>query len=244
MLTIQDVTEDKAASQRLAELQESAERGRMLSSISHELNNHLALLAGGLELANHASSVGDLSKTREHIGRLQGTYDSIVQFANELVGRKKDKSCKSPCDLNSVVKRCVTFAKLQDSFRGIELQLELSDGLARMYMDEDEIGQLLLNVVNNAADAIKSINDTGVIRVRTYSCEDHICLEVMDNGPGIQPEIKGRLFKENLTTKETGHGFGLTVSAQILQNHNAQHHIESELGKGAVFRFSFPTGLR
>jgi signal transduction histidine kinase len=243
MLTFEDVTEKKATSQRLSQMQKDAERGQILSSIAHELNNYLGLLTGGLELANHAVDIGNLKNVQKHIEKLQETCASTVQFASELVGRKRHESKKVLSSLAIVVDRCVMFAKLQKRFEKIDIQLQLKDGLPLVLIDEDEIGQLLLNIVNNAADAIKEIRNSGTIQIRTYFSEQRVHLEVVDDGPGIPPEIKDKLFIENLTTKETGHGFGLTVSAQILKDHQAQYHIDTELGKGSVFNFSFPAHL-
>jgi signal transduction histidine kinase len=221
-------------------MQRAAERGKILSSIAHELNNYLGVLTGCLELAGRAVDTGDMEKVKRHLGKLQTTCDSVTQFSSELAGRNRSETQKSAINLNTVVDHCVRYAKYQKRFQGIDMQFQLAADLPPVLGDEDEICQLLLNIVNNAADAIKSIKGEGAIVIQTFYDEGHVHLIVEDDGSGISPELRDRLFKENLTTKDDGHGYGLTVSAQILKEHDARYQIDSELGKGSVFTFLFP----
>ena len=239
MLSVEDVTNKRAAAKRLYNMQKLAEKGQMVSSIAHELNNYLGLLIGRLEFATNMATAGRNDKVIYHLSAAKKAGDSMTQFVRGLVGRNQVESKRTPHNLNSVATHVSEYTKMQKRLLGIDIQLQLAEELPLISIDVDQISQLLLNILNNAADAIKEIRDTGTICIRTSSCEHCVHLEVADDGVGISPEIKNKLFNESLTTKKDGHGFGLTVCAQILKNHDAQYCITSEMGKGSVFKFSF-----
>jgi len=108
-------------------------------------------------------------------------------------------------------------------------------------MDTDQISQLLLNLLNNAADAIEEgEKDEGRILVKTVKEGNIVNLSVSDNGVGIEPDIKDKLFKTHLTTKINRHGYGLVTCAVISENHDAYVEIDSEPGQGATFSIRLP----
>jgi signal transduction histidine kinase len=148
---------------------------------------------------------------------------------------------KSTNNLNSIISDVLSFIFIQKRFTYINIQTALDPALPPMEADEDQISQLVLNLLNNASDAIKEAGrERGLIFVRTSVQEEHVCMSVLDNGTGIDPAIAKQLFSTRLTTKESGHGFGLVTCAKIIENHGGTVEIENNPSFGAIFIIRFP----
>jgi signal transduction histidine kinase len=242
ILTLDDVTDQRESEQRLFSLQQLADRGVMASTISHELRNFLGLILGGLELTQVSVSRGDGDKANENLERLKSNVENLERFASGLMDYANLTLDKQTSSLNGVISDVVSFISGQPRFSGITIAPDLDDGLPDFMIDADQIAQLLLNLLNNAADAIAEKGGAnGEILVGTCADEGEVILIVSDNGAGISPEVKDVLFKSRLTTKKHGHGYGLVTCAGIIESHNATVSIDSEPGEGSVFTIRFPT---
>ena len=107
-----------------------------------------------------------------------------------------------------------------------------------------EINQVLLNIIVNAAQSIKSQNrkEKGLIKIQTFSKDEYVVCKVSDDGPGIPKEIIDKIFDPFFTTKEAGKGtgLGLAVSYGIIKKHQGSIVVESEVGKGTTFTIKLP----
>ena len=241
IMTLDDVTQEKESELRLFNLQQLADRGVMASTISHELRNFLGLILGGLELTQVAVNRGDGDKASDNLDRLKSTVENLEKFASGLMDYTKLTVDKQTSSINSVAYDVTSFISGQQRFRGITITPELEADLPDLMIDPDQIAQLLLNLLNNAADAIaETSRSEGEIKVVTRMDETEVLLIVSDNGAGIEPEVMESLFKAKMTTKQHGHGYGLVTCASIIENHNAAVSVDSEPGMGAVFTIRFP----
>jgi signal transduction histidine kinase len=241
IITFDDITEQRHNEQRMFEMEKFAEKGVMAASIAHELNNHLALILGGLELAEIASGRKDLHKTQQSLEKLKKHALTMERFTAGLTDYSRLDSEKTEVDLNSVVKDVVSFAKVQKRFSGVTLKAVLASQLPALNVDVDQMAQLLMNLLNNAADAIRDAgNVQGEVRVSTGLENFAVFIQVSDNGNGIPDNLKDKLFRTRFTTKDYGHGFGMVTCGRILEHHDASHSIESESGKGTSITISFP----
>jgi signal transduction histidine kinase len=241
LVIFDDVTEEKANEQRMYELQKFAETGIMATSIAHELNNYLALILGGIEIAERSVTANNPEKMKRSIEKVKGHIGMMGRFTAGLTHFGRMESRISVCQLNTVVQHVVSFIKAQKRFKYCTLEVDLDANLPAFEMDPDQVSQLMLNLLNNAADAIAQAgHEEGWIRIKTVRKEDRACLSIADNGIGIRPEVKAKLFREHLTTKENGHGFGLVTCSKILKDHEAEFDIQGEPGAGTTFTFLFP----
>jgi two-component system nitrogen regulation sensor histidine kinase NtrY len=96
----------------------------------------------------------------------------------------------------------------------------------------------LINLIKNASEAFSHQTDR-LITLSAYQIDGTVMIEVADNGDGIEPEALENIFIPFYTTKKTGSGIGLSLSRQILQQHNGQLNVESQVGKGTVFTLVF-----
>jgi signal transduction histidine kinase len=242
ILTLDDVTELKRREQKLFDLQIAADRGKMASTIAHELNNFLTLLLGGVELLGIAVEDGNAHKVRETMGKLRDQVTNLERFTRDLSDVTSIGSSRRALDLNALINDVVSFISVQKRFRGLKIVRDLGRIMPSVAMDKDQITQVLLNLLTNAADAIAESKRTdGLITIATTLDRDGMELRVSDNGPGLKPGVEDRLFAENVTTKPSGHGYGLMTCARIVRSHGGTIEANSAPGEGTVFTIRFPS---
>ena len=241
IVTVDDITDQKESEQRLFDLEKLAEKGIMASSIAHELNNFLGMILGGVELTGLAITKGKMEKVESHLEKLKANVAKMQRFTAGLMDYARLETSKKICNVNDIVRDVLSFITIQKKFKWISIQVDLDSNLPDFELDPDQLAQLLLNLMNNAADSLAEANrPPAEIRVETRYEHSLAHLTVRDNGVGMAPDVKERIFKAHLTTKEGGHGYGLVTCNKIVQNHNGEVEIESDQGKGAPFMFRFP----
>ena len=99
---------------------------------------------------------------------------------------------------------------------------------------------MLVNLIKNAEEAMTATGKGGAVRVSVCAQADTARVEIEDEGPGIPPELKDRLFEPYVTTKPAGTGLGLAIAARIIQEHNGRLEAGGESGRGALFSITLP----
>jgi len=159
-------------------------------------------------------------------------------FAKGLLDMSRQDTRRRWCDLNDLIRKLVGFIRFQNRYDPIQFVLDLEGDKLSVVVDPEQIQQVLLNVYNNAADAMGK--GTIVTSTRCHPDRCQVDLRIQDDGPGIPAEIQGRIFDMGFTTKREGYGFGLAVCHRIVQNHGGQIELESALGKGTTFIIRLP----
>ena len=114
----------------------------------------------------------------------------------------------------------------------ISLNVQLSNDISEVYVDEHQIYQSLVNLFNNA---IQAISEKGEITLKTEKLRNGVLITIMDNGIGIPDEEKGEVFEPFFTKKERGTGLGLAVVKKIIDNHGGEIRITDREGGGTIF---------
>ena len=217
--------------------------GRMLSGMAHELNNPLALIMGNTELAKRrmVAAGGDpkeimlMENLHEQGDRCRKIVANLLQFARQEPPRLEAVM------LNDVVEQALQLREYELKTRNIELIREFDPANAPFCADPNKIVQVVLNLLNNAHDAISEAGRAGKIWIRTSAEEGQVRLEFSDNGTGLrEPE---RVFDPFYTTKEVGHGtgLGLSVCYGIVEEHYGSIQAEN-WEHGARFTILLPVG--
>lgn len=241
IITLDDVTIQKETEERLFDLQKFADQGLMASSISHELNNFLTLVLGGVELMEMAVAQGDTRKVSATLDKLKTNIANLERFTASLTDSTRLESTRRSANLNSIVTDLLSFLSIQKRFKRISITSNLDADLPNLEVDPDQIAQLLLNLLNNAADAIEeSGKQNGQVAIRTFRDDGKVVLSISDNGVGMPPEVKAKLFTSNFTTKQGGHGYGLVTCGKIIENHDATVDVDTEVGTGTTFNIRVP----
>lgn len=142
-------------------------------------------------------------------------------------------------DLIELINHCKTLLKNRINELNINLNIEKDDYQAVCFADYDQIEQVVINLIINAIDAVKSAENPEINIKLSYTKSNKHNIIIADNGVGINPEELEKIFIPFYTTKKEGSGIGLSLSRQILRLHKGSIHVKSELGKGTEFILEF-----
>ena len=211
--------------------------GKLVGSVAHEFNNPLY---GVINLVEQLGD--DLSpKNREKFSKVAKKEcwrmaDMIKNLQNFY---KPSEDHISSVDLNKLVDEVLLVIGKDIKKKGIKIKKEYCDNLAAVKMVEDQIKQVVINLMQNASDAISESD--GEIRLSTEQSNSHITLKIQDTGEGISEENIKDIFDPFYTTKGVkGTGLGLSVSYGIIKKHGGDIKVKSEFDKGSTFTITIP----
>ncbi len=228
-------------------LESMAAKGRVSAEIGHELNNYLTVIMGNFELLGGSIDKGDPASLRKYVNAIGHNLKRTQRFVDGLLDFSGLKSEKAKCNMNELIEKTLLFVLPQNRFKNIDLRKELKKTIKPVIADPGQMQQVLYNLLNNAADAMgKRTGEGGTITVGTDSDKDgkKIHIWVKDTGKGMSEQEVKRIFQGGFTTKEPGHGIGLTVCKRIVDNHNGTIEVESKLNQGTTFRIKLPALLK
>jgi two-component system NtrC family sensor kinase len=223
--------------------------GRMAAGVAHEINNPLAAIgemAGLMEdlIDDEFLATAEHGKLfQENVNKIQQSVDRTRDITHRMLGfARRMEPHQDTFDVNDVVSETLSFIEREASFRGIELIRQLDPDLPMIKSDRSQLQQVLLNLANNALDAVA---DEGRIMVTSRSDGDWLVLIIEDNGCGIPSELHDRIFDPFFTTKAPGEGtgLGLSVCHTIVKGLGGSLTFESTPNVGTVFtvRLSWTT---
>jgi two-component system NtrC family sensor kinase len=217
--------------------------GQLVSGVAHELNNPLSVITGYSQLLLAGEVPASLRRPVELMASQADRMAKIVK--NLLLFARQRASERSPVNINDVIDRTLNLRQNQLQLSGIAVERDLADDLPSVVGDAQQLQQVLLNLLLNAEQAILDARQGSRIVVRTRRSSDGGSLvgQVIDDGPGISPEMLSRVFEPFFTTKEVGMGtgLGLSVSYGIVEEHGGRLSVESRPG-ATVFTMELPLG--
>ena len=208
--------------------------GKLSASIAHEFNNPLFgiinVLSGIRKRVKMEPADAELVEMAlNECSRIKNLIRDLQDFNRPSSGQL------APMDLHQTIDSLLLLSKKDLKTRNIEISLEYDQRIPHIKAVADQIKQVLLNLLNNAADACEG---GGIIRIRTELGEaGKVIIQVIDNGKGISPENLPKIFAPFFTTKPAikGTGLGLSVSHGIVKRHGGTITVESEPNKGTTF---------
>lgn len=232
-----DITAERQREDALREMQKMETLGRLVGGIAHDFNNVLqAQMALVQLLAAKSRSFPELEALASQLEALVHRGSALTRKL--LLFARKGEEHASPLDLNAFVSEELPFLKrlLPEN---IALEEAHAPGPLVVRADWHQLGQVLMNLVVNAQDAMPG---GGTLWVRTLSSEAWAGFEVEDTGTGIPEDIRPKIFEPFFTTKPAGRGtgLGLAVVHGIVTGHGGRLEVESRLGEGSCFRVWFP----
>ncbi len=221
-----------------------ASLGRMAAGVAHELNNPLT---GVLTFAHllKARTPADRPEDHEDLDAIITQTERCARIIRDLLGfARMAPAERAAVSLNKLIAASVTILRNQSKFREVMIATSYAEGLPRVFADSNQIQQVILNIIQNAVDAMDNRGELNITTrvARDASGADFVEAEFTDNGPGIADENLGRIFEPFFTTKPVGKGtgLGLPVSYGIIKRHGGDITVRSTTGKGTTFRVLLP----
>ena len=234
--------ENKGRRSRLAFL------GTLASGLAHEIKNPLSAMSINLQMLREDLDGSDQSRDHrllkrvavleKEVARLEEILDGFLRFARGY----QLKPVRQP--INPILRETVEFWAAKSHAAGVDVQLVLEEGLPDVVVDATYLKQSLLNLLNNALDALTERpagdrNDREQILVCSRRSKGGVDALVIDNGPGIPVEAREKIFDPYFSTKAGGSGLGLPTARRIVEELGGTLTFDTEIGRGTSFRIAF-----
>lgn len=206
--------------------------------ISHGIKNLLQTMSSGREVVELALEIGDIERAKRGWGILDRNLDQIDRLVVNLLKFTKGSEMQlSACELNELVESVVAGVRGAAQEKGVAIGLEMDEGVGTMEIDSGQIGDVVLNLLLNAVDAMEG--KEGRIDVSTELAGGEVIIRVSDDGCGIAD--MGAIFEPFHSTKaRTGTGLGLAIVKRVVEQHGGTVEVESAVGAGAKFVVKLP----
>jgi PAS domain S-box-containing protein len=244
---MKDITKRKRAEEENMLLREKAEVssrlatvGEMAAGIAHEINNPLTSVIGFSELLMSTELPEDI---KEPVGIIADGSNRVKEIVKRMLNfARQPKSAKTSTSLNDLITATLDLRSYVLRTANIEVTKHLDPDLPWVTVDSGQLQQVFLNLIVNAEYSMKKAAGQGTLTVTSEKLDDHVILSFKDNGLGMSPETKKKLFTPFFTTKGPGEGtgLGLSLSHSIIVEHGGSIEVESEPGKGATFVITLP----
>jgi len=231
--------EQMVRTERLASL------GRLAATVAHEINNPIAGILNLSRLmeriiGEHGIPSERVPEVRDYLNQVTHETGRIGRIVTDLLSfARQTRPSIGPVDLVDLVRRSTSIVAPKLRMRDIRLEVSAAPGLAPVSCDAQQVEQVVINLVMNAAEASP---DGSVVAIRMGPAPGGAFLEIEDHGSGIPPEALGRIFEPFFTTKDDGKGvgLGLAVAYGIIEAHGGTIDVRSAVGEGTTFRVVLP----
>lgn len=237
---VDERTRELQSTQRmLIRSEKLASVGRLAASIAHEINNPLMpikiLLDDMLEdiQSGIPADAYAIEKTLESVERIRRVVDKLLEFTGKSPSKQQDSQ---QLDANRIIQNVSDLVRKTFEQEGKTITTELGE-IPLIYGDKDGLEQVFMNMALNACEAMTK---GGTLHIISALKDDHIVVTFSDTGCGIPHDIIETIFEPFFSTKDDGNGLGLFVSYGIIQNHQGNIEVTSEVDKGTTFSVSLP----
>ena len=244
LIIFDDITDRDELERRLVQADKMSSIGVLAAGVAHEVNTPLAVISTYAQMLAKQIS-GDEQKARL-LDKIAKQTFRASEIVNSLLNFSRTATTEYvEVDLNKVIRETLTLIEHQLQKTGIEVGLNLEEGLPAVKGNAGKLQQVFLNLFLNARDAMESGGSSGArgrLTVRTWNADGVARIDVVDNGQGIAPEHLERIYDPFFTTKSArkGTGLGLSVTYGIVREHGGTIEVESRVGAGSRFHLELP----
>jgi signal transduction histidine kinase len=237
---IQDLRKLKTLEKEKLEAERMAAVGQTVAGLAHGVKNLITSLEGGMYMLKSGLQKGDVERLGKGLDMLVRNTDRISLFVRSFLSFARGREIRAKMnDPQEPAREVVEAHLLKAAEIGIELKLETVGPIQTAPIDYESIHEALTNLVSNAIDACR-VSEKEIhchVIVRVFESNDALVYEVIDNGCGMDYEVKKKVFTTFFTTKGLGGtGLGLLMTKKIVQEHGGKVEMETEIGRGTTFR--------
>ncbi|HDL03632.1 MAG: hypothetical protein DRP46_01095 [Candidatus Zixiibacteriota bacterium] len=252
ILVLEDITEKIIMEKYVILSEKLVARGEMAASIGHELNNYLAIIANNAELLSYNLEKGREEKADENSKQIVENISKMKRFTDGLMDFSKMETEIIKYEVRRLIEELLFSLKAQARFKNIAIDIQFDGEIPEVEMDVGQLQQVLMNLLNNAADALeqkykkekaagnKEYKRKIEIKVTHDPQASNVKISISDNGCGISQQYMSKIFMLHFTTKKSGHGLGLANCKKIINNHHGEITLTSEEGVGTIFNITLP----
>jgi two-component system NtrC family sensor kinase len=246
VLLFEDQTEKRRLQDQLLQSEKMSAIGQLIAGVAHDLNNPLASVVGFSDLLGEAADVPPrlaepLAVIRQEAERASAIVRNLLSFARRQEGERQTQS------IRPILESTILLLKNQLMAHKVELTFTAEPGLPEVEVHANQIKQVFVNIINNAAQAIRGANRTGGrITVLAKCWLDGVAVSISDNGPGMPESVAQHVFEPFFSTKSEGEGtgLGLSICQGIVKEHGGSMTVDPGPGTGATFTVELPGAAR
>jgi signal transduction histidine kinase len=230
------MVEENTSRKEMEKRERLAQLGELVADMAHEVNNPLMIISGNAQLSLMKEIQDEAVKDNlkiifEECRRAKDIIQRLLGFS------RPSKGAFQKTDINKSIEAVLSIIEHQFNLANIEIKRNYSDNLPFIPIDERQMGEVFMNLLNNARDAMPK---GGIIEVATSLEGEFLKIDSKDTGCGMTEEVMERLFEPFFTTKDAGTGLGLSVCYDIIKAHNGKIKFESTVGKGTTVTILLP----
>lgn len=245
ILQLVDISEKRGREARLRRAESLASLTTLAAGVAHEIKNPLGSIGIHNQLIQKMVSQLD-REDADRINSYLTVIDEEIERLNRIVVdflfavRPMDTKLEDG-DLNNLISDLLKFVQYELEQAGIEVVRELDKEIPRLKLDPKYFKQAMMNLVKNA---ISAMPDGGTLHVSTKTWGDQVLLRISDNGLGMSPEVRDKIFEPYFTTKDFGSGIGLTLVYKVVKEHMGDISVTSKEEHGTTFTITLPLPQR
>jgi two-component system NtrC family sensor kinase len=241
LVVFEDQTERRRLQNQLVQSEKMSAIGQLIAGVAHDLNNPLASVVGFADLLAESQDVPPrllepLRVIRDEADRAAGIVHNLLGFARQQERQRR------PVSLRKILSATLTLLRNQLMALNVEATLELDVDLPEVVADPNQIQQVFVNLISNAAQAIAGTERPGSVVIRGRRRDNGVAIDIIDDGPGMTPEVASRVFEPFFTTKPegAGTGLGLSIGQGIVREHGGRVLLATAPDAGATFTVELP----
>jgi signal transduction histidine kinase len=229
----------KGTQERLIRSEKLAAIGQLAGGVGHELRNPLGAIKNAAYYIKGKVSKSELAQKEPKVMEFLNIVDDEINSSNKIINdllsfSRVGKPAVSPARIETVINDAIAHTPIPEN---IKLSKNVMVSLPEIQIDTDQIRQVLINMIINAVQAMP---DGGKLAIAAREKDNFLEVEIADTGTGIPKEIIGKIFDPLYTTKAKGIGLGLAVCKSIIDRHEGQIDVASNVGEGTTFTIKLP----
>lgn len=250
-MAVEDVTEKVIMEKYVILSEKLVARGEMAASVAHELNNYLSIISNNAELMSINFDKKKFEAVKFNSKSIVDNVFKMKRFVDSLMDFARPDTEYISYDIRHLIDDLLFSLRIQARFKLINFTIDLPDTLPNIEIDVGQIQQVLMNLLNNAADAIeeRAVEEEKqatefkrqiTLRASYDKPSETVTIDVSDNGVGMSEETLAKIFNLHFSTKKGGHGLGLHNCKKIVEQHGGELIPTSAKGEGTTFSVVLP----